>query len=255
MINQIRADLYRQLRTKGLYITASLTVLFSSLITGFQAAGGVMVSNVELLDKLTAGKWSVYMGFQSSVLGSSVLMYGFIGIFVIVIGYEFSQGTYKNTLVSGISRLDFVLSKYIVMLLDIFILLAIYFVCADSTGMIAGRRMGSTGAQLAKDNGIAVLVTTFFISVVFSLAITLLIATRSLIAAGVFIVLWPTAISIIAVLTHWDWLKYLDFFGAASGIGLGTIPKSQQLWYILVSVGLLVVSTAVSTVVMRRREL
>jgi hypothetical protein len=33
MINQIRADFYRQLRTKGLYITAALTVIYSVLVT------------------------------------------------------------------------------------------------------------------------------------------------------------------------------------------------------------------------------
>jgi ABC-2 type transport system permease protein len=214
-----------------------------------------MVANEELLEKLTAGTWTLHMGLQSSVLSSSILMYGFIGIFVIIIGYEFSQNTYKNTLVSGISRLNFVLAKYIVMLLDIFILLVVYFLLADLTGVVAGRSMGSTAVELVKDTSVAILVTTFFISVVFSLAITLLITTRSQIAAGVFIVLWPTAISIIEAVAQWDWLKYIDFFGAASGIGVGTIPSDQQWRYILVSIGLLVVSTVASTVVMRRREL
>ncbi|KRM88065.1 hypothetical protein FD19_GL000349 [Lacticaseibacillus thailandensis DSM 22698 = JCM 13996] len=209
----------------------------------------------KLLNQLTENDWSIYDGVRGATLSSSILLYLFIAFFVIVIGYEFSQHTYKSTLVSGASRLSFVLSKYVVMLIDILAAMVWYFAVTLVTGMLAGRTLGSTIGQLANFTGTSLFVITFFISVVFSLAIIVLIATKSLVIAAVFVVVWPVGLSIVRLVTAWHWLIYLDFFNAATGISLRTLSLNDAWRSVTVSLVLLIVSIVASSMIMRKQEL
>lgn len=128
MINQIRADFYRQIHTTGMYIMLVLTIIYAATTTLGQSVGGVTVRGDSGQFAQVGGKsWSVLTGIKVANMGETMLLYVFIGVFVIVFGYEFSQKVYKNTLISGISRLAFVLAKYLVMLLDLLLLFAVNF--------------------------------------------------------------------------------------------------------------------------------
>ena len=49
MINQIRADFYRQIHTTGMYIMLVLTIIYAATTTLGQSVGGVTVVNLPKL--------------------------------------------------------------------------------------------------------------------------------------------------------------------------------------------------------------
>ncbi|WP_179396137.1 ABC transporter permease [Lacticaseibacillus absianus] len=256
MINQIRADFYRQLRTWGFGLVMGLTVVYCAVCVWFKSVGGVMVNApLSALDELTAKQTTVRAGIRGATINSSVLLYVFIALFVIVIGYEFSQQTYKNTLISGISRLQFILAKYLTLLLDLFIALALFYLTALITGRLAGRAWGTALPHLLQETGLTLVTSTFFISVVFSLAMLVLIASGSLVISAVFIVIWPLAVSLGSILTNWHWLSYIDFFNVAAGISFGTIHTGELWRYLLVSVVALTVSVLAGAELIQHKEL
>ena len=106
MINQIRADLYRQSHSIGMAIITLLTIVWAMLSTQQEAVGGVSVNAPEkMLNRLIAKHWSVLDGIHAANFAGTFMLWLFIVALVIVFSREFSQKTYKNTLVSGISRL------------------------------------------------------------------------------------------------------------------------------------------------------
>ncbi|BDR54959.1 ABC transporter [Bombiscardovia apis] len=258
MINQMRADLYRQSRTKGLYILLALTIALSVLITASKQVGGVMVTDEDLgkqMTEMTQMSWSALTGVKAMTMSSSLLMYFYIGLFVIVVGYEFSQKTYKNTLISGISRLQFIAAKYVVLLVDLLVLSAIYYAASIITSLIAGRGIGESWGTLLSDTAVMTIAIAFFMSVIFSLAIILLMATGSTIIPAVFVIIWPIAVAMLTFFAHWSWLKYVDFVTVAQNVSLSIITSSQLWPYIGVSLGILALTIVGSALIIRNKEL
>ncbi|RBP99909.1 ABC transporter permease [Bifidobacterium xylocopae] len=258
MINQMRADFYRQAHTIGCYVLLAATIGFSVLLTLTKQVGGMMVSEgntSQLMEQMAHSPWSVLTGVKALTMSTSVLLYFDIALFVIVIGYEFSQKTYKNTLISGISRLQFIGAKYAVMLIDLLGLTLVYYLTCLATSLATGRGLGESAGKLAGDIAIMTIAVAFFISVTFSLGIILLVATGSTIIPAVFVVVWPLAVAMLTVFAHWSWLKYVDFINVAMNVALSLI-KVGDLWpYIGVSVGVLAVTIVGSALIIRRKEL
>lgn len=256
MLNQIRADGYRQLHTLGIYIVLLVTVIFSALITSGQSVGGIMINADDIrMNELSKSDWSILTGLKSATLSSTVLLYLYIAIFIIVIGHEFSQKTYKNTLVSGISRLQFILSKYVMILLDVFVMTFCYYLTALITGKVMNRLWGGEIGEISRNLGEMTLVIGFFISVIFSVGVILLILSNSIVVSAVFIVLWPILIALVAMMTTWKWIKYFDFMGVAQRIALGSLKIDQVGPYIVTSLVVLIVAIVGSALIVRRKEL
>lgn len=256
MLNQLRADTYRQLHTWGTYIVLAITILFSILITSSESVGGLMVSTDDTtMDRLNHGAWSVLTGLKSATLSSTVLLYIDIAIFVIIIGQEFSKQVYKNTLITGITRLGFIVGKFIMMLGNILILTLIFYGTAAITGKLAGRSLGTSGLKLGQTIGNMTLTVAFFISVIFSLGVIMLVLTNSVVAATVGIVLWSILIGILASLSNWTWLKYLNFTGVAQSVALGGLKVSELGPYLGISGGLLLLTMAGSAILIQYKEL
>ncbi|MFD1411182.1 ABC transporter permease [Lapidilactobacillus gannanensis] len=255
MINQIRADFYRQRHTWGSYLTVLLTIIFSATITAQRSVGGIMINGTDLLQRLENSKWTVLSGLQSATLSSSVLLYGYLGIFVIVIGYEFSQSTYKNTLISRISRLQFVLAKFLTLFLDLLGLVGIFYITAFLTGRIVGRAWGEPLPTLLGHLAIMILTVAFFINVIFGIGLLLLVVTHSTVIAAVTIAVWPLLVSLIGMTTQWSWLKYFDFMGTAQQITTQSLATIKFAPIIGTSLGLIVVIIVGSTIAIRHQEL
>ncbi|KRL75332.1 ABC transporter permease [Secundilactobacillus paracollinoides] len=256
MLNQLRADFYRQTHTIGHYLLLVLVLIYSFVTIYFKSVGGVMVSAPEdTLAQLASGTWTVLSGVRAMTIGASILMYAFISIFVMVIGYEFSQETYKNTLISGISRSGFIVAKYITMLVDILLQILAYYVFGILVGLAMGRKLGTSWGHLLSTTLATVGITTFFISVVFGMAVVLLILTGSQIGSAAFIVIFPLAVSIIAAVAHWHWLKYINFFSTTVKISVGQITVSQFWPYAWVSIAILAVCFLLSLGLIQRKEL
>ncbi|OHY51931.1 ABC transporter permease [Lacticaseibacillus paracasei] len=255
MINQIRADFYRQIHTIGMYIMFGLTIIYSAMTTLAQNVGGVTVhGDSDQFAQVAAKSWSVLTGIKVANMGDTMLLYVFIGVFVIIFGYEFSQKVYKNTLISGISRLQFVLAKYLVMLLDLLLLFAVNFLTALVAGLVAGRPLGGSWGTLFATFSLSFVAATFFVSVIFSIGVFLLVLTGSILIPAI-VVVFPLIIGVLHVLGEWDWIKYIDFFGVAQNIGVGGMKVSALPPYIAVSLALLVVMIGSSALMLRNKEL
>lgn len=138
MINMIRADLYRLIRSKGLYIAVLFMLLMIGLSVYFVGPGSIGLRNsVIMSDEASDQLHSVIIGLPEDeqlsisaekyreimlkiegyeldrdILGANInLYYVFIFIAVIIITADFSGGSVKNTLSSAISRSKYYLSK------------------------------------------------------------------------------------------------------------------------------------------------
>jgi ABC-2 type transport system permease protein len=256
MINQLRADWYRQWHTVGFYIVIIFSAFYGAFATWQHVLSGLIVNAPEkLMDQLIAKKWSVLDTLHAVTISSSFLLYVFIALVVILVGYEFSQHTYKNSLITGISRLQFVLSKYLMLLVDLCLCVALFYGSAVTYALLEGARLGASVGTLWRQGLLLGGTITFFMSVVFALAILILLATGSLVISTIFAVVWPLLISMIHSFVNWHWLIYLDFLNSSMKITLGQISSNEQWRYLGVSVGLLIFAILGATLVIRRREL
>lgn len=255
MLNQIKADGYRQAHTFSLYVVLAVTIIYSFLTTSYESVGGLMINSGESMDNFGAQQWSVMTGLKSATLSSTVLLYIDIALFIMIVGQEFSKKVYKNTLTSGISRLAFITGKFVTMLVDIIGLTFIYYVVVLLVSWLAGRAGGASGATIMRTLGSMTLTIAFFISVVFSIGVIILVLTESVVVAAVFIVLWPILIALLVIFTNWQWLKHFNFTGVAQQIALGSL-KVDALWpYIGTSIAVLIVAIIGSAILMQRKEL
>lgn len=256
MINQIRADLYRQFHTIGFYLIVVLTVVLSAGTIAMKSVGGIVIMPDDSgLAQLINSQWTAVSALKAATVASSMLVYLYIGLFVIIIGYEFSQRVYKNTLLSGISRLAFILAKYVTMVLDLFGLLLLYYVTAVATSGVAERPVGEAVGTLSGSLLVMTVTITFFLSAIFSLAILVLVSTNSQVISALVIALWPLLIGGVESLMKWGWLKYFDLIGVAQEYAIGSITTNQLWPYLGVGVGMLVVTLIGAAIVIRRREL
>lgn len=254
MIRLIKADIYRLLRTKGFYITMILMMAYAALIVLSQSVGSVGVNMEDKVD-IGAVQWNLKIAVQYVSFSSAFLVYFLIGLFVILFGYEFSQRTYKNSLTAGVSRMTFVLSKYLIQLLFFFVATVLYY---GGAVVIASIKYGFGDTALAPflwDTLIMAIGVSLIISVIFSLASLILVSSNSLVLASVFVVVYPMAIQIFALITKFEGLKYLDFFGLVQQIGVGALSVNELFPYAAVSLALIVLSLAGSALIIRQKEL
>lgn len=256
MRNQLQADLYRQRHTHGLIYTSLIMIVLAILVTYYRIVGGVLIAApMSIRQHLYGTHWTVLDGIRSGFMFSTNLLYVLISVFVIVIGYEFSYGVYKNSLITGISRLQFILAKYCMILIDLLMILFLYNASIMLTGLALGRPLGESWSQLLLETTGILLTASFFMSLIFSIAILVLIVTRSVISGAVLIVVWPLLIAFAQRNTHWDWLKYGDFFTTSSDIAFGVTTGAKILPYFCASLGLLLLTTIASTLLIRKQEL
>ena len=138
MFNMIRADLYRLVRSKGLYFAILFMLLMIGLSVYFVGPGSIgirdsMITNDEVSEKfqvviaglpddeqssISAEKFREIMlsieGYEldRDILGTNInLYYVFIFIAVIIVTADFSGGSVKNTLSSSVPRSRYYLSK------------------------------------------------------------------------------------------------------------------------------------------------
>lgn len=135
MLNIIKADLYRLVRSKGLYIAIALVVLIAilSIVTlsgptlGFSVGTNADSVDVETMQKISAAKSlgefrSVMKSFGPFELDRDILKqngnlyFFFIAFVAIIITKDFSSKTIKNTLTSAISRKKYYISKILLVL-------------------------------------------------------------------------------------------------------------------------------------------
>ena len=144
MLNLMRADMYRILRGKGIYITFAIMIAVAVLtIFVFRSSmqTGVVVApeDAEYFNPFL--QQEVITGADAAVMALSSMdfhVFLFLPLFIFIAMSPFSSAAVKNELTIGISRVKFYLSKWIlasalgVVMMLVFLALAILFGIIDS---------------------------------------------------------------------------------------------------------------------------
>jgi len=144
MMNIIRADLYRIVRGKGLYI--SLAVLIAVIALGSLTGGtiGVSYSSMEIVDEtieaiqtdsteqLSAERAAAFRAptgveaFNKAASSSNNVLYFLLPLVAFICIADFSSGGAKNTLAGGVNRAKYFFSKLILSFVLCAVFLLIY---------------------------------------------------------------------------------------------------------------------------------
>ena len=124
MLNMMRADMYRILRGKGIYITFAIMLAFS-ILTVYVLRSAMQVGFVEHIHETLDVMTGAYAA--SMILNSmDVLMFFFLPLIVILAVSPFSSSAVKNELTIGLSRVKFYFSKFILSSILSVIFMALY---------------------------------------------------------------------------------------------------------------------------------
>ncbi|KRK87253.1 hypothetical protein FC99_GL001079 [Levilactobacillus koreensis JCM 16448] len=254
MLNQIKADAYRQMHSRGIYFTLAAAIFLGGVITFNGSFYGIMVSSTTMR-RLGAANWSALTGLRSATLSATTLLYLAIALLVLVIGQEFSKKVYKNTLVSGISRLAFMTSKFMTLLVDVFVLTLSYYAVVILVGKLTGWSAGAPLLTLVQTLGMMLLTISLFIDAILSMGVIILTLTDSIVTAALFITLWPVLVATCSDMLGWQWLMYIDFTDVVQKIALGTLKITELVPYLVVCLVIIIAAGGVSAVMLQRKEL
>lgn len=141
------------------------------------------------------------------------------------------------------------------MLLDLLILFTVNFGIALLGGLAKGRALGASWPSVLNTMSLSIVAATFFLSVIFSLGVFLLIATGSMTIATIVVVIFPILVGVIHLIGEWSWLKYIDFLAVSQNLGVGSMEMSELPPYIAVSLGFLIVMIGSSAWLLQKKEL
>lgn len=131
MLNMIKSDLYRLVRSKSLYIVIIVLIVLSGIsamtLSPFHIGVSVVKIDSDTLQKIsevnTLGdfrnimKELAPMKLDTQIIGQNANLYYLLIVFVVVIlTSDFSNKSVKNTLSSAISRKEYFMSKLITLL-------------------------------------------------------------------------------------------------------------------------------------------
>ena len=141
MMNIIRADMYRIVRGKGLYITlvVLLAVIVLQIVGGSNMNAGVNTETIDItsmdMENFDRGSFNIADFFHSptgveapfQVMGAtSNILYILLPLIIIISAADFTSGAARNALTSGVSRFKFYCSKLILSCIFCAALLIVY---------------------------------------------------------------------------------------------------------------------------------
>jgi ABC-type transport system involved in multi-copper enzyme maturation permease subunit len=126
MLNIIRADLYRIFRGKGIYVTLGfllLTVFLQLSASGTIGIGtGILQESVEELAVTGANTPFIMM------TDIDILLYFLLPVIIFIASSDFSAGTIKNNLASGMSRAKYYAAKLLLAIIFCVLLVSSYII-------------------------------------------------------------------------------------------------------------------------------
>lgn len=202
MLNMIRADFYRIFRSRSLYITEVILIIFVVLLIFAKQIGtfGVMsATSTGFLDKINSIK--NFTGTNSLMLFSftaNVLLYFSLPLVTLSVGHDLAHRTIKNLLTSGINRCQFYLSKYVVFLIISGLQMISYYGIVFIVGTI------KNGLGTVEHNIISHFLRVFTVQylafqAIFALAFLILYLTFKTAATVTAVILLPSILTVINI--------------------------------------------------------
>ncbi|ANK62359.1 hypothetical protein AYR56_11065 [Loigolactobacillus backii] len=214
MFNMIRGDFYRLKHSKGFYITEFILIalVLSSVLTGTLGTIGARSDSIEEFQQ-AGGAWNAVKATKLMTSMCSFLIYLILPLFIMTTGFEFSRRSYKNPLSSGMTRLNYYLSKYSVFIVIVLLQVILYY---GTVYVVTGIKNGfgiftlNFGIKMAQ----AILLQLLLLLAIFSVSILVLFITFSTISAVVTTIIFPLLVNILhMIFIKVAWLKYFDFQG------------------------------------------
>jgi len=270
MFRLIRADIYRILRGKALYITLIVLLAVVALIVGAAQTGGAvgMQFTPEQAEEVVSAISDVAMPGVSAanipeILAISMENFTFflLPVVVIVAGAIFTHGTVKNDISWGTSRTKLYFSK-LILSVGLCILMLIFYV---GSSMLVAAVIGGFGGPVPTGHWIGLLQ-------IFSAQLVLLVA---LVAVGVFLAFTtkrtaavngayiafclvpPLAITLLAAANS-SLIRLMDFDMLSNVMALANLPSmetSEMLRALGIGAFWLISSTVAGVALFRRAEI
>lgn len=260
MLNIIRADIYRLVRSKSIYITAGVLIIYVSLLVFTEGTIGV-AANIAVKAEDAVVENAGLSTLTKLLESTNNLIYFLLPIFLSVSATMFSCGTVKNDIASGISRTKLYFSKLIlcsilcaaIMILYVFsgfLFIAIFQGFQDSlTWKNTLDILKITGAQV------------IFLLAFTSIGVFLSFATRrSAVVNGAYIAFSTLPVVIITIISDankkfLELLKY-DLVGCIQSLTkIDILPDTDILRIFTIGVVYIFVSTLGGLLLFRRAEI
>ena len=258
MLNLMKADMYRIVRGKGLYISLALILTFV-LLTLFVFRTASMAVGVQEYRPAVTYVTSVAASQLALDNVAGMIHIFFIPMFVVVAMAAFSSGAVKNELTVGISRGKFYLAKFALSVLLCLLLLVFNLALSVLLALpIDGAGDWGDGhvANLLQSFGLQALVMLALVSVGIFLSFVTrkTAATIGLFLSFVFVPSLVIAILAEAIEGAMDWLRFdlaaqLQFFSNVS-----LIDNAQIIRGVVLAVAFIVVPTVVGLAIFRKAE-
>ncbi|MCL1807366.1 MAG: ABC transporter permease [Oscillospiraceae bacterium] len=280
MRNIIRADLYRIVRGKGLYITLAVLLL----IIAMQIAGGLQMNTgvtdmyiytedgLEFVNPFELAEEDLTFDsiihqvtgkeVPSHFMGSTAnLLYFLLPLIIFIGAVDFSSGAVKNTLSGGVSRVKYYFSKLIMACVWCVLLLVFYVF----TAMLVATLVNGFGGTLDGEF-VSYFAKVFFMQLWLCLACTcvanfILFAFRKssgVIGGNIAFFFGPSLIFLLLAQIH-DWFENLFFYDLNMSIGLmpqvNLMPAGDVLRSVLVGAGYITVAIAGGYALFKKAEI
>lgn len=258
MLNMARADMYRLFHSKGFYITQILMIIVATISILTSTLGTIGGDSDGFDNFQTASQKVMWTGVQSVKAMSSetsFLIYFILPLFIMTIGFEFSRKVYKNPLSSGMTRLNYFISKYVVFLLIsacqfIFYYLFIFLAGGVKNGF--GKITGHFLVKLLQTSSIQLLE----MSAIFAISTLVMYLFFSTITAVVTTIILPMIITILAVIvTKQHWLGYFNFQSNIDSAYFTHYTSGQMSQLLVTGFGTIIVCLVLAFLSFRKRDL
>lgn len=258
MLNIMRADFYRLLHSKGFYIAQAVLFTFVILVVSTKSIGiiGIVTNQVlDAQDALISITWNAELGIRNISTMATSLIYILIPAFVLTLGFDFSEKTYKNVLPMGISRTTYFLSKYTTfILISIFEFIIYYSITFLLSFLLYG--LGDINIDFIFDLFKCISLQLLMTNGIFAVSTLVLFTSLSNIASVITTILFPLIASIVAeVLPSLKWVNYFNFQGIIDSLFVINIPYHDIHMFILWGISVIILSTIISLISFRKRQL
>ncbi len=260
MIKLMKADLYRLLRSKGMYISIGLMILYLTISILSQAQGSIGINTAETMNAISGDQQVTWTGMVTirKMLGNILILEYFLLIYVVIIsGSDFSMSTYKNVLSVGMSRQKYYISKLLLIACVSFLVGTLYYAYSFGlASLINGVGEGFTLGFFQETYIAIFLPQLLLIFAYISLAVMTLNITKSQsVAISLYLILPIVLIILFNVVPQLTFLSEYEMGAGLNMISSGLAEFSDTLKYLITAAAVIIGSTCIGILTLKRKDL
>lgn len=261
MLKMIRADIYRLIHGKTLWVTTGLLTLFYILEGSGKFAtklnANIGTNHYEQVSKILSGAQAPF----SAMASPEFLIYFFLPLLIVIACTDFSSDAIKNTLAKGVSRVQFYFSK----LMLAYVIGIVFALLQVALPLISGTVTLGFGQPLTAGYFVT-LAEVFLLQLplylgVISVGIFLIFLTRrTAIVNVIYLVLFMVGQLIITILTLFsnkfiELLRYELVYCLKQAISLPNLAAQDIVRIVLVGFGYMIIMSSLGIYVFQKSDI